>query len=378
MNNSEDLEEHQISFEHVPMSNLKLDKFSTLFNYKYYTEDLQELNGNILFENNFPKLYEFIQKFDKILCEELISSDLISNNTNSNSHDKFFYKDLSLVDKKAFEVIHSNLQLIETDFKNDSITRLFKCGEEWDKLNFYFNGFTKLHSIIVLFFTYIDINNGQIKSVLTNYDKNILLWAALFHDIGKHVKLNNSLAEKYTGDVKSCDKLHPFKSAAIILKLFLKNNFIKSHNSKDDIKKISQGDEIIENLVDDTYNLLIKSATFIGEDGKHDYIISLENFTEIMSNLKKLIEINLENKFVYDVTVLIAFHQSLPNMKEHMNHPLLNDEMIKEVFYSSRLIELMRILMVNDSAAHSMFARASFSLEVNQNLDNVQMSYKIL
>jgi hypothetical protein len=378
MNDSQEFEEYEKSLEFLPMSFLKINKFPTLFNSNYYyKEDTQELEDKFNFKITFPQLFDFIKNFDKIFYEELNSANLISKNTNSitNSHsdlqDKFNYKDLHLIDEKVHEIIFNNLQLIENDFKKDSIISSFKCEEEWDKLNFYFNGWTKVHTIIVIIFTYIDLNNGEIKNNLSNYDKNILLWVALFHDIGKHVKLNHSLGEKFNEKVKSCDKLHPFKSAAIMLKLFFKHDFIKSHNSNDDKSYAN-----IENLVDDTYHLLTKSGTFLSH--KHDYILSLENFREIMNNLKQLIELNTDNKFIYDVIVLIAFHQSLPNMKEHMNHPLLEDEMIKEVFYSSRLIELMRILMVNDSAAHSMFARTSFSLEVNENLDNVQMKYKSL
>lgn len=72
-----------------------------------------------------------------------------------------------------------------------------------------------------------------------------------------------------------------------------------------------------------------------------------------------------------DVFVLVTFHQSLPNTKLHMNKVLLEDHFIKQLF-DWRLLELMRIVMVNDSAAHSLFSGKSFAEEINKNLDELR------
>jgi hypothetical protein len=53
-----------------------------------------------------------------------------------------------------------------------------------------------------------------------------------------------------------------------------------------------------------------------------------------------------------------------------MNDPLLENEFTKQIF-DKRLLELMRIIMVNDSAAHSLFSGSSYSDELNSNLDKL-------
>ena len=77
-----------------------------------------------------------------------------------------------------------------------------------------------------------------------------------------------------------------------------------------------------------------------------------------------------KNEWIYDICVLIIFHQSLPNNEYCMNSPLLEEKYIK-IFFTKRLVELMRIIMIYDSASHSMFYGSSWIEPINSNIDEV-------
>ena len=77
-----------------------------------------------------------------------------------------------------------------------------------------------------------------------------------------------------------------------------------------------------------------------------------------------------QNEWIYDICVLIIFHQSLPNNKNKMNSPLLEEKYIK-IFFTKRLVELMKIIMVYDSASHSMFFGSYWVKEINSNMNEI-------
>ena len=88
------------------------------------------------------------------------------------------------------------------------------------------------------------------------------------------------------------------------------------------------------------------------------YDINFNNFDDIEKFLLKLKSLK-ENKWIYEVVILIIFHQSLPNNNpelhgRHINEPLLDEKYIKELF-DIRLIELMRIILIYDSSSHCVF-----------------------
>jgi hypothetical protein len=100
------------------------------------------------------------------------------------------------------------------------------------------------------------------------------------------------------------------------------------------------------------------------------YNISFKNIEEI-KKFFDFIKQNVQNKWIYDIATLIIFHQSLPNNEREMNKPLLDNKYIK-IFFDIRLIELMRIIMVYDSASHSLFEGGNWIEEINKNLDEVR------
>jgi hypothetical protein len=100
------------------------------------------------------------------------------------------------------------------------------------------------------------------------------------------------------------------------------------------------------------------------------YVLTFEHLDKIEENLNYLKHLSKANEWILEVAILIIFHQSLPNSHkiEKMNSPLLPDEKIKSLF-DIRMIELMRLVMLNDSAAHSCFKGESWAGGLNFHLD---------
>ena len=63
------------------------------------------------------------------------------------------------------------------------------------------------------------------RDKLGDYDKNILCWAILFHDIGKFHEMNTIYEEDYSKN-KSIDKAHPFKSTIVFIRTVIKQKLI--------------------------------------------------------------------------------------------------------------------------------------------------------
>ena len=99
------------------------------------------------------------------------------------------------------------------------------------------------------------------------------------------------------------------------------------------------------------------------------YNISFK-YIDVIQKFFMKIKLQEQNEWIYDICVLIIFHQSLPNNKNYMNSPLLEEKYIK-IFFNKRLVELMRIIMVYDSASHSMFSGSNWVKEINKNIDEI-------
>jgi hypothetical protein len=53
-----------------------------------------------------------------------------------------------------------------------------------------------------------------------------------------------------------------------------------------------------------------------------------------------------------------------------MNHPILEEKYIK-IFFTKRLIELMRVIMIYDSASHCLFEGGNWPLQINKHVDEL-------
>ena len=91
-----------------------------------------------------------------------------------------------------------------------------------------------------------------------------------------------------------------------------------------------------KNVIFDSYEALPETPALMKTgnpviDNQKIYNISLKHFNEISSFLKYIKSLGNENEWIYDASLLILFHQNIPNNENNMNFPLLSDEQIKEL-----------------------------------------------
>ena len=136
---------------------------------------------------------------------------------------------------------------------------------------------------------------------------------------------------------------------------------------------LNQKFEEFKKIIFDSYEELPETPDLMKTgDKKIDkqkvYNISLKNYNEIKSFLKYIKTLGSENEWIYDASVLIIFHQNMPNNEHNMNCPLLSNEQIKEIF-DLRLLEMMRVIMYLDSITYTLFDNTEWEIQINKQLD---------
>ena len=289
---------------------------------------------------NFEKLFPMFTKYFKNL--DLNFSYAIENKT--------------YIDKnKNMSKTLKNYILDQSDKWNSEMVRYI--GYYWDLLDKKI----KCHTLIFLSMLEVFID----KYKLNDYDKNILYWAILFHDVGKFHEMNTIYKEDYSKN-KFIDKSHPYKSAIVFIRTMINQKIIFFKDEK-------EKNEFIDFF--EKYFVKALYESFEKEPNKYSdlaYNISFNNFTDIEKFLLKL-KSNKENKWIYEITILIIFHQSLPNNDpnlhgRHVNEPLLDVKYIKELF-DVRLLELMRIILIYDSSSHCLFTSSIWEQEIDKYFD---------
>ena len=311
--------------------------------------------------NYYPKTDYFIKnKNNDIFPENLIFEKVFPKFTN-------YFKNL---DYKFSEAIESKAY---KDEKNDMSVAIKKFildqsniwdNEITDYIGYFWNLLDKkikYHTIIFSYMVDVFIKRDN----LSDYDKNILYWAILFHDVGKFHEMNTIYKEDYSKN-KYIDKSHPFKSAIVFIRTLLDKKIIYFEDEKE--KK-----EFIDFFEKPFIESLYKS--FEKEYNKHNYLvynICFKYFDNIEKFLLKL-KTHKENKWIYEVLILIIFHQSLPNNDpnlhgRHINEPILDIKYINELF-DIRLLELMRIILIYDSSSHCLFGKAKWEQKIDKHFD---------
>jgi len=100
--------------------------------------------------------------------------------------------------------------------------------------------------------------------------------------------------------------------------------------------------------------------------------IHLDQIYEIFERMRLY---HIDNNWIVDILTLIIFHQSLPNVDNpcYLHDPILDDFNIKRFFKSRRLLELMRFIMINDSAGHTIFGiKINLCSEINEKIDSLR------
>lgn len=322
-------------------------RYHFLKNYHHHDIDTSFLKMTFT-EKQFPIGISFKSLINNHFLKELLSFDdnllsiIISEIEKSEGK---FDKERSILNKKNL------LSFIENIVSSSEKSLFFY--EKWKGLIGINNGKTRLHVFFMIILTLIQSEYYIDQKIINDYEYNILLYTCLFHDISKHVSLNLSLKEKFYTDKP--DKIHPFKSAAVALDVFFNEKLIK----------------INESIFNTLSSLLIKSVKK-SENGK--YIHSFEYLNEILNCLNE-IRIDSDNEWFVDMLVLIMFHQSFDNNYRSQNLPFLEIDQVKIIF-SERLFEMMLIIFVNDSVAHSYFENNLFVGYINQYHSKLRMKMR--
>ena len=73
---------------------------------------------------------------------------------------------------------------------------------------------------------YRTLTHGLFNTQLNNEERNILKWVALFHDISK----------RGMPDFEGKDHVHPFESAAMVLKIFVQLGILKIESDEEQLE----------------------------------------------------------------------------------------------------------------------------------------------
>ena len=365
---SEKIEEKSKSWLLKESLDKKMD-YSKIDYSKYY--NLQTpIHDAIIMNKKFPLTKDFPQKYTN---EQIIPSEI-----NIKLLLKDYINNLPLLEKYTSE----NLPLIKPTTKNLSITYFWYDAKNTNYLkkideslsDFMGEKFMNLRDCVrfhenLFFYILTILEKSIIKEKFVDYDINILYWVSLFHDIGKHQNMHKIFEKDYLYGI--LDKMHPFKSIIIFFEILLEKKLVKITEEESLI--FNKKFEDFKDVIYDSYEELPSTPNIMKTgDEKIDkqkiYNISLKHFNEICEFLKYIKNFGNENNWIFDASVLIIFHQNIPNNENNMNHPLLTNDQIKEIF-DLRLLEMMRVIMLLDSATYTIFDNTEWEIQINKQID---------
>jgi len=241
---------------------------------------------------------------------------------------------------KKHPTMFSKLSLPE--FFEEANATIERCIEVWKTMKTYSDGRICFHVYKMFYSLLRDPEYQQ----LSKYEKNILLWSTLLHDICK----------RGAPVVKGKDPIHPFKGAWLSLYYF--NDTFKFVNlSKSDFE---EWDEIF------------KEAYQKGIDDKE-----VQNHI-IVPHVKQFIDQKLAgNDFVIQVLLFVLLHQSVPTLKDHPHASMLEpleDEVPK--YFNKRMFKVFHVFLRHDSFSYLLFSpkvRIAFGKEID---DNIELLHK--
>jgi len=354
----------------LKLENLDDKKDYSLIDYSKYYNLKNPINESINMNKKYPLIKDFPQKYskDEIIPEEINIKLILKNYINK----------LPLLEKFASE----NIKIIKPKEKNLSITFFYYEGKNeyyLEEINETLNDFmkdkfknlrsrVKLHENLFFYILTI-LEDNIIKEKFVDYDINILYWVSLFHDIGKHQKMHKIYEKDYLYGI--LDKMHPFKSIILFIEILFEKNLFKI--TEEEIIILKKKFKKFKKIIFDSYEELPSTPNIMKTgnekiDKQKIYNISLKYFNEICDFLKYIKTFGNKNNWIYDACVLIIFHQNIPNNEFNMNHPILSNEQIKELF-DLRLLEMMRVIMFLDSATYTIFDQTEWEIQINKQID---------
>ena len=324
---------------------LLIDKMMQKFNYYPNITNFESINKEIPDKNNFTKVFKnFFLKLKEF--DSKVTENFSSKNYKENWNYSFTYD---------FDDYLTNYMKDNDIEVREYIKKYWQ--EQIDNFN---NNILHIYYFIILVYKY---TNSCDK--FSDYDKNILYWTILYHDLGKYIDMNPIIKEKI--DVSEFDKTHPFKGIIIFLNSAFEHDlfFYPNDEYKNELNNIYKNQFV--NAIFSSWNL---ENIYYGKR----FNISFNNI-DIIEKFFMKIKSEEKNQWIYDICILITFHQSLPNNEYRMNSPLLEDKYIK-IFFDKRLAEMMRVIMIYDSCSHSMFFGSNWPELINKNMDKVMKLFE--
>ena len=346
--------------------------FSLVDYSKYFKLD-KPIHDSILMNNKFPEIKNFPQKHK--------STEIIPDEINIKLLVKNYFNNLPLLEDYTKETIIT----LKPKIKNLSITFFLHAlnnnhylkkidGSLSDLMGNKFLNLKQRVRLHINLFCYIltQFEKEKINKHFIDYDINILYWATLFHDIGKHQKLHKIFEKNYIFAI--LDKMHPFKSILLFFETLIEKKFFKI--SDEELFTLKNKYKAFKKVIFDSYEELPETPDLMKTgnksiDNQKIYNISLKHFDKICEFLKYIKNLGSENEWIYDVSSLIIFHQNIPNNENNMNYPLLSNDQIKEIF-DLRLLEMMRVIMYLDSITYSIFDNTEWEIQINKQIDIVR------
>jgi len=222
------------------------------------------------------------------------------------------------------------------EFFDETNQIIEKYIEVWKTMKTYTDGRICFH-VYKMFYSLL--RDPQYQQ-LPKYEKNILLWSTLLHDICK----------RGPPVIQGKDPIHPFKGAWLSLYYF--NDVFKFVNlSKSDFE---EWDEIYK-----------EAYLNVNDKEVQNHII--------VPKVKEFIDKKLKgNDFVIKVLYYVLLHQSIPTLKDHPHASML-EPLESEVpkYFNKRMFKAFRILLIHDSFSYLLFSpdtRALFGKEIDANV----------
>lgn len=322
----------------IIQSTMNKNNFFPKTEYFINNKNEEKFPENVIFEKLFPNYTKYFKNLDYNFSKAIQNEKYIDENNN-----------MSKVIRKYI--------LDQTDNWNNEIVNFI--GHYW----YLLDKKIKYHTIIFSYMVEVFINRDK----LSDYDKNILYWAILFHDVGKFHEMNTIYKEDYSKN-KYIDQAHPFKSAIVFIQTVI-NKKLVFFNDENEQKE----------FIDFFNNSFTKAVykSFEKTENKNNYLvynINFKNFDDIEKFLLNL-KLHKENKWIYEIMILIMFHQSLPNNDSHLhgrhvNEPILDKKYIMELF-DVRLLELMRIILIYDSSSHCLFGNSKWEQKIDKHFNKL-------
>ena len=227
------------------------------------------------------------------------------------------------------------------------------CSSEWNELSSYESTYFCKHTFAALSVLYIDEDFIR----MDNHDKNIMLWALLFHDIAK----------KGNPAIQGRDPFHPFTSTSKAMQIFDRLGWIKRNKLVSELAEFIDGAYVVINqskCMDNTKISEILVKLFVITGMIYDIDESFENYIEIEMKHAR------SDRFLYEILALILFHQSL-DINTLFPNPiyLQNQEILTHL--SPRMVFMLYVLHKADHNSYNV------AIPINDWVNNALIKGKV-